>query len=78
MKKLITDLSDTGKGQEIGINEEEEKLGHDDCVDGSVMSTKVWCHAGVKCNTCFCQSKHNKKSISFKCECGSKTCTPCC
>jgi len=68
---------DSAKGQEIGINEEEEKLGHDDCVDGSVVATKVCCSPGEKCNTCTCQSKDTRKLISFKCECGSKNCSKC-
>ena len=54
------------KGQEIGINEEEDKLGHDDCVDGSVTGTKMGCWPRG-CNTCVCQSKDTGKSISLKC-----------
>merc|ERR1719219_362795 len=63
--------SSHAKGKEIGTNEEEGELGHDDCVDGfASWSTKMACTPGVKCNTCFCKSKDTRKPISFKCERG--------
>merc|ERR1711974_139958 len=57
-KTDLPDSTEPGEGQEKEINEDEEQLGHKDCVDGSASCTMMMCDS---CNSCWCKSKDGKR-----------------